>query len=53
MSMVDPALADSVGDSAEAADRVILEAGEIDSCSVPVGSYVVVIHGQGERPGFG
>ena len=38
LSMVDPALADSVGDTAEAADRVILEAGEIDSSTVPVGS---------------
>ena len=28
---------------------MILEAGEIDSSTVPVGSYVVVIHGQGER----
>ena len=49
ISMVDPGLADSVGDTAEAADRVILEAGEIDSSTVPTGSYVVVIHGQGER----
>lgn len=49
LSMVDHALADSVGDSAEAAAKVILEAGEIDSSTVPAGSYVVVIHGQGER----
>ena len=49
LSMVDPALADSVADTSGAADRVILEAGEIDSSRVPTGSYVVVIHGQGER----
>ena len=49
LSMVDPALADSAVEGAEPADRVILEAGEIDSSTVPVGSYVVVIHGQGER----
>ena len=47
--MADPALADSVADTSGAADRVILEAGEIDSSRVPTGSYVVVIHGQGER----
>ena len=49
LSMVDPALADSVGDKAPATDRVILEAGEIGSIAVQVGSYVVVIHGKGER----
>ena len=49
LSMVDPALADSAVDPAEAADRVILEAGEIDSSTVAVGSYVVVIHGKGEQ----
>ena len=49
LSMADPALADSAVDAAEAADRVILEPGEIDSSTVAVGSYVVVIHGQGER----
>ena len=47
-SMVDPVLADSDRDSAEGIDR-ILEAGEIDSSTVRIGSYVVVIHGQGER----
>ena len=49
LSMADPALADSAVDAAEAADRVILEPGEIDSSTVAVGSYVVVIHGQGGR----
>ena len=49
MSMVDSALAGSAVEGVEAADKVILEAGEIDSSTVPVGSYVVVIHGQGER----
>ena len=49
LAVVRSAPADSVGDTVEAADRVILEAGEIDSSTVEVGSYVVVIHGQGER----
>ncbi len=49
LSMADPALPDSAVDTAEATDRVVLEAGGIDSSTVAVGSYVVVIHGQGER----
>ena len=49
LSMVDPALADSVADTSRVAKQVILEAGEIDSSRVPTGSYVVVIHGKGER----
>lgn len=49
MSMANSAWADPEADKSRAADRVILEAGEIDSSTVPVGSYVVVIHGQGER----
>ena len=49
LSMVDPALPDPAADAAGATDRVILEAGEVDSSTVAVDSYVVVIHGKGER----
>ncbi len=42
--------ADSASDPAEALRAgVILEAGEIDSSTVEVGAFAVVIHGQGER----
>ena len=49
MSMANSAWADPEADKSGVADRVILEADEIDSSTVPVDSYVVVIHGQGER----
>lgn len=49
LSMVDPALAVTAANAAGATDRVILETGEVDSSTVAVDSYVVVIHGKGER----
>ena len=48
--MVDLTYADSAGDTAEARQAgVILEAGEIDSSTVEVGAFAVVIHGQEKR----
>ena len=42
--------ADSAGDPAEAPPAgVILKGGQIDSSTVEVGAFAVVIHGQGER----
>ncbi len=48
--MVDLTYADSAGDTAEARQAgVILEAGEIDSSTVEMGAFTVVIHGQEKR----
>ena len=48
LSIANLTYADSAGDTDEAQAGVILEAGEIDSSTVEIGAFAVVIHGKGE-----
>ena len=50
LSMVKLSPAESASDTAEAPQAgVILEAGEINGSTVPMGAFAVIIHGQGDR----